>query len=132
MRAVWALIVVAAAGCNNSDNSPSSGLGATALGISSSDSMLKPEEVEDMYARSSSRTARCWAHAQKQGTYPDLKRVVVTLTVAPGGGVDDVSFAGLPQDDSGNLGPCLSSMIKSWKFRTTREGLTSRITMAFQ
>ncbi len=114
-------------GPNVPDKNPTNPLGP--------DSPLKPEEVEDKYTQSNSLTQRCWERAQKKDPFivKDVKRVVVTLTVAADGGVGNVSFARAAAGRRlANLGRCLGGIIKKWNFRSTRDGLTAKITMAFQ
>nr|HEX4317629.1 GYF domain-containing protein [Kofleriaceae bacterium] len=96
---------------------------------------LKPDEVEDMYTRSNTNTQRCWQRAQNKDPYivKDVKRVVVTLSITGEGGVAKADFVGLPTTEAGTgLGACLQSMIRNWRFRQTKDGLTAKITMAFQ
>ncbi|MBA3538110.1 MAG: hypothetical protein H0T79_00635, partial [Deltaproteobacteria bacterium] len=90
---------------------------------------LSGDEIEAMAKKYEGLTARCFMRAGK-GTNAilvgDVKRLVVTLTVAKDGQVSAVS---LNEHQNDALGGCLVPMIKSWKFRANGGGLF-RITVA--
>ena len=91
---------------------------------------LDATEIEDMAAKNSEGTKRCYIRAQKGALgfeLSDLKKIDVTLTVSKDGNVTDVSLSSHGGDV---LGQCLVSRIKSWKFRESRGG-TFRFALAF-
>jgi hypothetical protein len=93
---------------------------------------LRPDEVEDMAARSSGATQTCWRRSQRGAEailLSDLKKIGVTLTVDRSGVVTNVS---LSDHATTSLGKCLSSTIRGWKFRESTAGITARITLVFQ
>jgi hypothetical protein len=94
---------------------------------------LKADEVEDMSAKQSSGSTRCWERALRKQPYleKDVKKVAITITVDALGGVTNVQIAGMPADD-GNLGNCLQSFIRAWKFRQSSAGITAKFSMVFQ
>jgi hypothetical protein len=90
---------------------------------------LKPQDVEDMSAKQSSGSTRCYEQALKKDIFLDVKRIAVTITVDPSGQVTDVALSERGADP---LGKCLSSRIRGWKFRPSTKGITAKFTMVFQ
>ena len=91
---------------------------------------LKAEEIEDMAAKQSNGTQRCYMRAQKGALgieIGDLKKIAVTLTVDKEGTVTDVDLSDHSADA---LGKCLIARIKGWKFRQSPGGVF-RIVLAF-
>jgi hypothetical protein len=89
---------------------------------------LKPTDVEDMSAKQSSGSTRCYEQALKKDIFLDVKKIAVTITVDPTGQVNDVSLSNGGADF---LGKCLSSRIRGWKFRPSTKGITAKFTMVF-
>jgi len=84
---------------------------------------LRSDEIEEMARKYSTGTQRCYMRSQKgaeQFMYQDLKKIQATLSIGADGVVKDVQ---LSQHAASNLGKCLISAIKSWKFRTSPGGL---------
>jgi hypothetical protein len=93
---------------------------------------LRPDEIEDMAAKSSGATQTCWRRSQRGAEailLADLKKIGVTLVVDRSGVVTNVS---LSDHATTSLGKCLSSTIRGWKFRESTAGITARITLVFQ
>jgi predicted Zn finger-like uncharacterized protein len=93
---------------------------------------LRPDEVEDMAAKSSASTQTCWRRSQRGAEailLSDLKKLGVTLTVDKGGTVTNVT---LSDHATTSLGKCLITNIKGWRFRESTAGITARITLVFQ
>lgn len=92
---------------------------------------LQPSEVEDMVARQSEGTRRCYMRAQKGAMgveMADVKKINVTLTVGRDGIVGAVDLSSHGND---TFGQCLIARIKAWKFRESASGGTFRISLAF-
>lgn len=88
------------------------------------------EEIEDLAQRNSGLTSRCFLRASKGANaiiVGDVKKLVVTLSVASDGAVTGVTLDGGHQSDA--LGQCLVPVIKSWKFKPNKGGMV-RLTMA--
>jgi predicted Zn finger-like uncharacterized protein len=84
---------------------------------------LRSEEIEEMAAKYSMSTQRCYMRSQKGADailIGDVKKIMVTLNISPDGTVSDVQ---LSQHAANNLGRCLISSIKTWKFRPSPGGL---------
>ncbi|MDB4960975.1 MAG: family finger-like protein [Myxococcales bacterium] len=84
---------------------------------------LRSDEIEDMARKYSSSTQRCYMRSQKGADLimmGDVKKIQATLSIGADGVVKDVT---LSQHATTNLGKCLISSIKSWKFRTSPGGL---------
>jgi predicted Zn finger-like uncharacterized protein len=93
---------------------------------------LRPDEIEDMAAKSSGPTQTCWRRSQRGAEailLADLKKIGVTLTVDKSGVVTNVT---LSEHATTSLGKCLSLTIRGWKFRESTAGITARITLVFQ
>jgi len=93
---------------------------------------LRPDEIEDMAAKNSGTTQRCYIRSQRGADaiiLGDVRKLGVTLTVDPTGTVTDVK---LSDHATTSLGKCLSSSIRGWKFRPSPHGITAKITMVFQ
>jgi predicted Zn finger-like uncharacterized protein len=91
---------------------------------------LKPEEIEDMAAKNSTGTNRCYMRAQRGEMgleVGDLKKISVTLSVDKTGAVTDVQLSDHAGDSLGN---CLANQIKRWKFRESSGG-QFRFALAF-
>jgi hypothetical protein len=92
---------------------------------------LEAREIEEMAAKSSSTTQRCYMRAQRGADgilTADVKKVVVTLTVSADGTVTDVQLSDKQEENS--LGKCLIAAIKGWRFRTSPGGVF-RISLQF-
>lgn len=92
---------------------------------------LRPDEIEDMAAKYSSTTQRCYMRAQRGEAailVGDVKKISVTLTVGNDGVVSEVALSDNQAQNS--LGKCLISAIRSWKFRTSPGG-TFRFVLHF-
>ncbi|HEY4058823.1 MAG TPA: GYF domain-containing protein [Kofleriaceae bacterium] len=88
------------------------------------------DEVEAMAAKNSGMTQSCYRRAQRGANsilIGDVKKINVTLDIDPTGLVKSVSL----DSNSGNdLGKCLISAIKAWKFRASPGG-TYRFALVF-
>jgi predicted Zn finger-like uncharacterized protein len=92
---------------------------------------LQASEIEDMAAKQGEGTKRCYMRAQKGALgfeIADLKKISVTLMVNKEGTVTDVQLSSHATDA---FGTCLIARIKAWKFRTSSNGGTFRISLAF-
>lgn len=93
---------------------------------------LGADEIEQMAAKYSGTTQRCYIRSQRGADailIGDVKKIGVTLTVDKGGTVTNVA---LSEHANNTLGKCLISSIKGWKFRESSAGITAKITMVFQ
>ncbi|MBA3393012.1 MAG: zinc-ribbon domain-containing protein [Deltaproteobacteria bacterium] len=93
---------------------------------------LRPDEIEEMAAKYSGTTQRCYVRSQRGAEsilLADVKKLGVTLTVDKDGTVTNVQ---LSDHATSSLGKCLISSIRSWKFRSSSSGITAKITMVFQ
>ncbi len=93
---------------------------------------LRPDEIEEMAAKYSGTTQRCYVRSQRGAEailLNDVKKLGVTLTVDKDGTVTNVQ---LSDHATSSLGKCLISSIRSWKFRASSSGITAKITMVFQ
>ncbi len=83
---------------------------------------IKPEEIEDIAAKNSEGTKRCYMRAQKGALgidIADLKRIDVLFNVDTTGAVTAVTLSDHASDQ---FGLCLIGSIKSWKFRASPGG----------
>lgn len=84
---------------------------------------LSSGDIESMAAKYNTQSATCWRRSRK-GTedilISDVKKITLYLTVAKDGSVSSVTQKGLPGGTK--LEACLSSMIRSWKFRSNAGG----------
>jgi hypothetical protein len=90
---------------------------------------LKAEEIEQMAGKYATTTTTCFRRADKGADailLQDIKKITVTLDVGADGAVTSVV---LSQNGSDKLGRCLTTMVKSWKFRTSPGG-TYRFVLA--
>jgi predicted Zn finger-like uncharacterized protein len=84
---------------------------------------LRFEEVEDAARKHQDMTQRCYMRAQRGADsiiVGDVKKITVTLTIDPEGGVRDVQLSDHAGD---NLGKCLIGSMKGWKFRASSGGI---------
>lgn len=91
---------------------------------------LSGDDVEAMARSQSSTTQRCYMRAQRGADailIGDVKKINVTIEVAPDGTVKTV---GLSSNSENTLGKCLSGAIRAWKFRASPGG-TYRFALVF-
>jgi predicted Zn finger-like uncharacterized protein len=91
---------------------------------------LSGDDVETMARSQSATTQRCYMRAQRGVdaiTIGDVKKINVTIEIAPDGSVKTV---GLSAHAENTLGKCLSSAIRGWKFRASPGG-TYRFALVF-
>ena len=91
---------------------------------------LRGEEIEDMARKHQDMTQRCYMRSQRGADsilVGDVKKITVTLTIDRDGSVTDV---GLSEHAADNLGKCLISSMKTWKFRVSAGG-AFRISLNF-
>ncbi|HEY5934421.1 MAG TPA: GYF domain-containing protein [Kofleriaceae bacterium] len=84
---------------------------------------LKAEEIEQMAAKYSSTTQRCYMSSMKGVdliNIGDVKKITVTLGVNPDGSVTNVTLS--DKHETNKLGRCLINTITRWKFRTSPGG----------
>lgn len=84
---------------------------------------LKAEEIEQMAAKYSSTTQRCYMSSMKGVdliNIGDVKKITVTLGVNPDGSVTNVTLS--DKHETNKLGKCLINTITRWKFRTSPGG----------
>ncbi len=84
---------------------------------------LRSDEIEDMARKYSMSTQRCYMRSQKGAEailIGDIKKIQATLDITADGTVRDVR---LSEHADTNLGKCLISTIRSWKFRTSPGGM---------
>jgi predicted Zn finger-like uncharacterized protein len=91
---------------------------------------LSADEVEDVARRHQDITNRCYMRSQRGADsilIGDVKKISVTLTVDGDGNVSDLK---LSEHAADNLGKCLTTSIKGWKFRPSAGG-TFRFSLNF-
>ena len=91
---------------------------------------LRGDEIEDMARKHQDMTQRCYMRSQRGADsiiVGDVKKITVTLTIDRDGSVGDV---GLSEHAADNLGKCLISSMKTWKFRVSGGG-AFRISLNF-
>ena len=84
---------------------------------------LRSDEIEDMARKFSTGTQRCYMRSQKGADailIGDVKKIQATLDIGTDGVVKNVT---LSAHSTNNLGKCLISTIKTWKFRPSPGGL---------
>ena len=84
---------------------------------------LRAEEIEQMAAKYSSTTQRCYMSSMKGVdliSIGDVKKLTVTLSVQPDGSVNNVMLS--DKHETNKLGKCLINTITRWKFRTSPGG----------
>ncbi|MGE0546731.1 MAG: GYF domain-containing protein [Kofleriaceae bacterium] len=111
---------------------PSSGQNVRPVDPTPSGDDLRGDEIEAEAAKHALTTQRCYMRAQKGAEgilIGDIKKIEVTLTVDKSGLVTDVK---LSQHQNTGFGRCLTTAVSGWKFRPSSNGITSRITLAFQ
>jgi len=92
---------------------------------------LRGDEVEEVARKHQDITQRCYLRSQRGADsiiVGDVKKIAVTLMVDKDGNVSDMS---LSEHGGDNLGKCLTTSIKSWKFRQTSSGGTFKFSLAF-
>jgi hypothetical protein len=97
-----------------------------------SDDSLRPLSPADVIRASRENglgNKRCYEYALKKDPFLDVKKIKVTLTVAPSGVVTD-----LKMDSYANtiLGECLAKRIRKWPFRKSSKGITTELTLSFE
>ena len=91
---------------------------------------LRGDEIEEMARKHQDMTQRCYLRSQRGADsiiVGDVRKIAVTLIVDKDGNVTDLQ---LSEHAGDNLGKCLISSIKGWKFRQSSGG-TFRISLAF-
>lgn len=116
---------------NNGNNNPNTNGGSGKVEIAGSSGPLlelKADDVENMFQRNSDISRRCYEQALKKDPFLEVKKIAVTMTVDKAGTVNDV---GLSSHADQQLGKCLMQRIKSWRFRESSGGITTRINVVF-
>ncbi|HEU4733388.1 MAG TPA: GYF domain-containing protein [Kofleriaceae bacterium] len=83
---------------------------------------LRGDEIEDVARKYQDLTQRCYMRSQRGANsilVGDVKKIAVTLVINKDGNVDGVE---LSEHGDDNLGKCLSTLIRSWKFRQSPGG----------
>ena len=83
---------------------------------------LRSDEIEEGARKHQDMTQRCYLRSQRGADailVGDVKKIAVTLTVDKDGSVTDLQLSDHAAD---NLGKCLTTSIKSWKFRSSPGG----------
>jgi hypothetical protein len=91
---------------------------------------LRSDEIEDVARKHQDMTQRCYLRSQRGADailIGDVKKIAVTLVIDRDGTVSQVQLSDHAAD---NLGKCLSSSIRSWKFRQSSGG-TFRLSLNF-
>ena len=91
---------------------------------------LRGDEIEDVARKHQDVTQRCYLRSQRGADsilVGDVKKIEVTLMIDKDGNVSDVQ---LSEHAADNLGKCLSSSIRGWKFRPSSGG-TFRFSLNF-
>ena len=91
---------------------------------------LRGDEIEDVARKHQDVTQRCYLRSQRGADsilVGDVKKIAVTLMIDKDGNVSDVQLSDHAAD---NLGKCLSSSIRGWKFRQSSGG-TFRFSLNF-
>ncbi len=91
---------------------------------------LSPSDVSTVSRKYRFGTKRCYESALKKDPFLKVRRLKVTLTVAPSGKVSSARVQG--RAASSFLGRCLQQRIKGWRFRASSEGITTQFPIAFQ
>jgi predicted Zn finger-like uncharacterized protein len=92
---------------------------------------LRGDEVEEVARKHQDITQRCYLRSQRGADsiiVGDVKKIAVTLMVDKDGNVSNMS---LSEHGGDNLGKCLTTSIKSWKFRQSSTGGTFKFSLAF-
>jgi len=91
---------------------------------------LRGEEIEEMARKHQDMTQRCYLRSQRGADsiiVGDVKKIAVTLFVDRDGNVSDLQ---LSEHAADNLGKCLTTAMKGWKFRPSAGG-TFKFSLAF-
>jgi len=91
---------------------------------------LRGDEIEDVARKHQDVTQRCYLRSQRGADsilVGDVKKIAVTLMIDKDGNVSDVQLSDHAAD---NLGKCLASSIRGWKFRQSSGG-TFRFSLNF-
>ncbi|HEX7835846.1 MAG TPA: GYF domain-containing protein, partial [Kofleriaceae bacterium] len=91
---------------------------------------LASDEIEDVARKHQEATQRCYMRSQRGADailIGDVRKIAVTLTIDRDGNVSDLQ---LSEHAADNLGKCLSTLIKGWKFRQSAGGIY-RFSLAF-
>jgi len=91
---------------------------------------LRGDEIEDVARKHQDVTQRCYLRSQRGADsilIGDVKKIAVTLMIDKDGNVNDVQLSDHAAD---NLGKCLASSIRGWKFRQSSGG-TFRFSLNF-
>ncbi len=91
---------------------------------------LRGDEIEDAARKHQDVTQRCYLRSQRGADsilIGDVKKIAVTLMIDKDGNVSDVQLSDHAAD---NLGKCLSTSIRGWKFRQSSGG-TFRFSLNF-
>ena len=92
---------------------------------------LRADEIQDMAGKHAGSTQRCYMRAQRGAdaiVVGEVRKIAVTLTIAPDGRVTDVRLS-KHADDA--LGRCLDSSIRGWRFRASAAGGTFQFSLVF-
>ena len=84
---------------------------------------LRSDEIEEVAKKYSTGTQRCYMRSQKGQDailIGDVKKIQVTLNIGKDGSVSDVTLSSHADD---NLGKCLNTSIRGWRFRPSPGGL---------
>jgi len=91
---------------------------------------LRGDEIEDVARKHQDVTQRCYLRSQRGADsilVGDVKKIAVTLMIDKDGNVSDVQ---LSEHAADNLGKCLYTSIRGWKFRQSSGG-TFRFSLNF-
>jgi hypothetical protein len=119
-------------GLRPSGPGPGSSPGTTNPG-SGSGSQLDPSQIQSTVSRYTGSVKRsCWQPAldSRDPTAPTSARVVVTITVAPSGNVQNVTTSGEPRGYPG-LASCIAGRVRGWQFPPSSGTTTANVPFVF-
>src|SRR6185503_5205109 len=87
---------------------------------------LTPDDVRSTYAANEVGLKRCYERSLKSDPTGSVSKMVVKITIAPGGNVSEITVP-----DRSDLGSCVSTSIKNWRFRKSTGEFTTEFTVFF-
>jgi predicted Zn finger-like uncharacterized protein len=89
---------------------------------------LHPDVVSRKAEKTKILFTRCHERALKKDPLLEVKKTVARVTVAPTGRVSEVA---LPELAGTELGTCLATTMRGWKFQQSTEGVVAQMTITF-
>lgn len=88
---------------------------------------LTPDDVRRTYAANEVGLKRCYERSLKSDPAGNVSKMVVKITIQPGGGISDIAVP----DRSSDLGNCVTNSIRAWHFRRSPSEFTTEFTVYF-